>query len=88
MSYAAYYRSEARRCRQMAGTARTVTTSRRWAELADDYEQLAASLERRGRTRMRHLPMRQQVQQQQSRQEPEQVPSGHTIETSRNARGA
>ena len=41
MADAAYYRDEARRCRQMAQSARTVAASRRWADLADDYEQLA-----------------------------------------------
>ena len=66
---AAYYRDEARRCRKMATAAKTIEARRRWAELADEYEQLAASLERAGRMTAKPMPMRQQpVQQQQGKQ--------------------
>ena len=67
---AAYYRDEARRCRKMARAAKSIVASRRWAELADEYDQLAVSLERGGRPAVRHFPTQQPqpVQQQQSKQ--------------------
>jgi hypothetical protein len=69
---AAYYRGEARRCRAraMMRPARTVAASRRWAELADEYDQLAVALERSGRPHVHHIPMQQPqpVQQQQAKQ--------------------
>jgi hypothetical protein len=64
-----YYREEARRCRMMARAAKTRTAAARWAELADEYEQLAVALERGGRPPA-HRTSRQQpqpVQQQQSK---------------------
>ena len=51
MPEAGHYRNEARRCRAMARAAKTVLVARRWHELADEYEQLAVSLERNGRLR-------------------------------------
>jgi hypothetical protein len=67
---AAYYRGEARRCRAMMRTAKTVAGFRRWAELADEYDQLAVALERSGRSQVQHMPMQQPqpVQQQQAKQ--------------------
>jgi len=65
-----YYREEARRCRMMARTAKTRTAAGRWAELADEYEQLAVALRRSGRPPALHRALRQQpqaVQQQQSK---------------------
>jgi hypothetical protein len=60
-----YYRTEARRCRAMARAAKTGATARRWAELADEYEQLAVVLERGGRRPANRLPRQQpQVVQQ------------------------
>ena len=38
-----YYREEARRCRVMARTAKTDAAAWRWAEIADEYEQLAVA---------------------------------------------
>ena len=68
MGDATYYREEARRCRRMAAAAKTVPASRRWAELADEYDQLAVAPERSDRPAKR-FPMQQQpVQQQQSKQ--------------------
>ena len=62
-----HYRAEARRCRRLAGDARTIETARRWFELADEYDQLAVFLERTGasappvqRTAMQQQPMLQQ----------------------------
>jgi hypothetical protein len=76
---ASYYRDEARRCRMMARTAKTGATSRRWAELADEYEQLAVARERggrppaRGSARSQPQPVQQQpVQQQQSKLRPDE----------------
>ena len=43
------YRDEARYCRLMARTT-TAESSRRWSEMADEYEQLAVPFERAGHT--------------------------------------
>jgi hypothetical protein len=52
----------------MARAAKTVAIARRWHELADEYELLAATLERSGRPRGLHAPMQMQpMQQQQSK---------------------
>ena len=67
MTDAAYYRSESRRCRRMASTAKTIMAARRWIELADEYDQLAVSLERGHRPAL-YVPIQQPIQQQQSRQ--------------------
>ena len=70
MTDAAYYRDEARRLRALARARRNRNTASatRWSELADEYEQLAASLERSSSSRIHRMPMPQQpqiVQQQQ-----------------------
>ena len=64
-----YYRAEARRCRAMARAAKIGATSRRWAELADEYEQLAVALERSGRASAQRVPKQQPqaVQQPQAK---------------------
>jgi hypothetical protein len=66
------YRGEARRCRMMARTAKTAATAWRWAELADEYEQLAVAVERSGRLGARRTPPQQPqaAQQQQGRLKP------------------
>jgi hypothetical protein len=54
----------------MARAAKAVAVARRWHELADEYELLAVTLERAGRTPApgAHTPMQMQpVQQQQSK---------------------
>ena len=60
-----YYRNEARRCRQLARIAKTIDAARRWTEIADDYDQLAISLERSGRPIVQRVPMQQQPAQHQ-----------------------
>ena len=67
-----HYREEARRCRMMARAAKTIAAARRWAELADEYEQLAVALERSGRLGVRRILPRQPqpVQQQQGKLKP------------------
>ena len=62
MSDAGYYRAEARRCRGMARNTRsTIEAARRWTELADEYEELAARLERGGRFTISHVPTQRQA---------------------------
>ena len=39
-----HYRSEAARCRELAAKSTDASATRRWLELARDYEQLARSL--------------------------------------------
>lgn len=39
-----HYRSEAARCRELAAKSTDASATRRWLELALDYEQLARSL--------------------------------------------
>ena len=64
----AYYRAEAERCRALALGSRDPATATRWTRIANDYENLAISLE----SAPDRLPMQQQpVQQQQSKREPE-----------------
>jgi hypothetical protein len=65
MGDVAYYRGEARRCRNLAAAARDSDAKKRWSDLADDYEQLAAKLERRNRPPPPHAPVQQQPMQQQ-----------------------
>jgi hypothetical protein len=65
MPEAGHYRNEARRCRAMARTAKTVAVARRWHELADEYEMLAVTLERSGRPPGVHTAMQMQPMQQQ-----------------------
>lgn len=63
-----YFRDEARRCRELARTAKMIDTARRWVELADEYDQLAVSLERRSNPPpLQRAPMQQQPVQQQSK---------------------
>jgi hypothetical protein len=68
MADSEYYRTEARRCRRLAGDARTIETARRWFDLADEYDQLAVSLERGGVPPSQGVPMQQQPMQQQQQQ--------------------
>jgi hypothetical protein len=61
-----YYREEARRCRKLAAGALNLESARRWFELADEYDQLAVSLERRGSPPpVQSVRMQQPVQEQQ-----------------------
>ncbi len=45
MGTVAYYRREAQRCREMAAKSTIPIQTRRWQELATDYDQLADALE-------------------------------------------
>ena len=48
-----HYRSEAARCRELAAKSTDAAATRRWLELALDYEQLARSLSGVPRMRIR-----------------------------------
>jgi hypothetical protein len=70
MSTAAYYRTEARRCRELAARSPVTDMVRRWLQLAAEYETLADTLDNVAPApplRMQPQPM----QQQQSKAEPE-----------------
>jgi hypothetical protein len=74
MTEATYYRDEARRLRTLARAGRNRPSATRWSALADEYEQLAASLERSSSPRIHRVPLPQQpqtVQQQQGRLKPQ-----------------
>jgi hypothetical protein len=77
MSTPAYYRSEAARCRELATKSREANAIKRWLKMALEYEQLAecmASVPQavRGVPDVQRVPMQQQeIQQQQSRIEPD-----------------
>jgi hypothetical protein len=45
MTTAVFYRAEAERCRKRAAEARDLKTKARLLQLADEYDQLAASLQ-------------------------------------------
>lgn len=71
----AYYRAEAERCRALAAGTRDNAVAARWYRIAQDYENLANSLEAAPDTPpppVMHVPMQQQpVQQQQAKTEPD-----------------
>jgi len=74
MADATNYRDEARQLRTLARAGRNRPSATRWGALADDYEQLAASLERSSSPRIHRMRMPQQpqtVQQQQGRLKPQ-----------------
>ena len=74
MSTSAYYRREAARCRELAGKSPSNDMAARWREMAGEYEKLAESMEAIPQVTQPglHAPMRQPMQQQQARQEPEE----------------
>ena len=74
MADAEHYRSEARRCRDLADSAPDRKTARRWNNLADEYTILAEELEAAAGKRtpiLRRPVQRQPMQQQQSKKVPE-----------------
>jgi hypothetical protein len=59
----AYYRAEARRCRELAAASPEAAPARRWRAIAADYDQLADFLDARPPfqgAQMQHQPMQQQ----------------------------
>jgi hypothetical protein len=75
MASVAYYRAEAQRCRELAAGTGDSEAAARWMRIAQDYENLAKSLEAVPESAMppvMHVPMQQQpVQQQQTKIEPD-----------------
>ena len=76
MASVAYYRTEAERCRALAAAATDPAAADRWRQIAQDYDNLANSLEAAPDSvpppPVLHVPMQQQpVQQQQTKIEPE-----------------
>jgi hypothetical protein len=71
----AYYRAEAQRCRELAASTSDAGAAARWMRIAQDYENLAKSLEAAPESvppPVMHVPMQQQpVQQQQTKIEPD-----------------
>jgi hypothetical protein len=72
----AYYRAEAERCRTLARAAHDPVVATRWTRIANDYENLAISLEAAPEPApppVMHVPMQQQPvqQQQQKKAEPD-----------------
>ena len=70
----AYYRAEAERCRALATGTRDHAAATRWYKIAQDYENLANSLEaapEQSPTPTMHVPMQQPVQQQQAKKKPD-----------------
>ena len=75
MSTPAYYRREATRCRELAEKSPSTDMATRWREMANEYEKLAESMEaipQVTRPGLHASMQRQPLQQQQSRQEPEE----------------
>jgi hypothetical protein len=74
----AYYRAEAERCRALAAGTHDPETAARWLRIAQDYENLAKSLEAAPESApppVIHVPMQQQpTQQQQTKTTPELKP--------------
>ena len=62
-----YYIREAQRCREIAAKTLDSKSARRWHKLADDYTILAEELDAHIHHRPTAFPMRQHVQQQQSK---------------------
>jgi hypothetical protein len=76
MASVAYYRAEAERCRTLAAGTADPAAAARWTRIAQDYENLANSLEAAPESlpppSVIHVPMQQQpLQQQQSKTEPD-----------------
>jgi len=77
MASVAYYRTEAERCRTLAAAATDPSAAARWRRIAQDYENLANSLEAAPDSvpppPVQHVPMQQQqpLQQQQTKIEPD-----------------
>ena len=76
MASVAYYRAEAERCRALAQEVIDPAAAIRWTRIANDYENLAISLEAAPEPvppRTMHVPMQQQPvqQQQQKKAEPD-----------------
>jgi hypothetical protein len=75
MASVAFYRAEAARCRALAMASHDPAAATRWTRIANDYENLAISLEAAPESApipAIHLAMQQQpIQQQQSKAEPE-----------------
>jgi hypothetical protein len=72
----AYYRAEAERCRALARATHDPAAATRWTRIANDYENLAISLEAAPEAALPtavHVPMQQQPvqQQQQKKAEPD-----------------
>ena len=74
MADAEHYRSEARRCRELAASAPDRKTAQRWNNLADEYSILAEELDATAGKRtpiLRRPTQRQPMQQQQSKTKPD-----------------
>ena len=74
MSTTAYYREEAKRCRERAAASPGSEAARQWLRFAADHDRVADLLESDGDTESpaQHGPTHQQpIQQQRTRQEPE-----------------
>lgn len=71
MASVAYYRTEAERCRTLAAAATDPSAAARWRRIAQDYENLANSLEAAPDSvpPVLHVPMQQQPLQQQQQQQ-------------------
>ena len=70
MSTPEFYRAEAARCRRLAAQGVDRAGRRRWQQLADEYDQLAAAME--PPPHVVRMPMQQQpAQQQQKKNEDE-----------------
>ena len=66
MGTSEFYRTEAERCRALAARGGDATVRRRWRQLADEYDQLARTLEEGAAGQRRPGPIQQAMQQQQS----------------------
>jgi hypothetical protein len=80
MASVAYYRAEAARCRTLAVGTNDPSAAARWLRIAQDYENLAKSLEAAPEPvppPVMHVPMQQQPvqQQQQTKTTPEPKPA-------------
>jgi hypothetical protein len=71
-----FYRTEAERCRALAARGGDAAVRRRWHQLADEYDQLARTLERTSQpgVQVQAAAMPQPMQQQQSKAEPDREP--------------
>jgi hypothetical protein len=74
MSTAAYYREEAKQCRERAAASPGFEAAKQWLRFAADHDRVADLLESHGDTQSpaQHGPTHQQpTPQQQTKQEPE-----------------
>jgi hypothetical protein len=69
MTTPAYYRTQAQRCRRLAGETHSREFAERLLETADEYLRLADSLESPLPSTPRHVEQPQQQQQQQQQQQ-------------------